>query len=242
VLRQRDWRAVEQVNVITWIWGSKYHQRDVARLARRVRKNLTLDHTFHVFTSGSTDGYASMGVVAHRIADPELCARNCFCRLRMFDPDWQRDNKLSGWIVSLDLDLVIVRSLDEVLAPSDQDFKILTGVNSTNPNPLNGSMMALRAGTHEGVWRYFSPYAANQIKYHEFPDDQGWIWSQMPNASGWQGGKEGVYAFHKPGWPGFPQESTYVMPTDARVIAFVGRRKPGMYLQLPWVKKYWLEQ
>lgn len=160
----------------------------------------------------------------------------------MFDPQWQRRNGLGKWIVSLDLDLVITGRLDETLAPPpEQDFKILTGVNSTNPNPLNGSMMMLRAGTHEGVWSYFNLDTVKQIRYHEFPDDQGWIWAQLPNATGWRGGKEGVYAFHKPGWPGYPGESTYTLPTDAKIIAFVGKRKPGAYIQLPWVKKFWLK-
>lgn len=152
----------------------------------------------------------------------------------MFDPAWQRTYKFNDWIVSLDLDLVITGSLDEILKPK-KDFMILKGVNAVNPNPLNGSMMMLRAGAHPEVWQDFSLEKAGKIAFHEFPDDQGWIWHKLPDADGWRGGTCGVYAFQKPGWPGGND-----LPPDAKIVAFVGKRKPERYTGLPWIKKHWL--
>lgn len=222
-----------ELAVITWLWGTKYSPRDAARLARQVRKNFRAAHTFYLFTDAVPNTVSLPGVVVRQIKDLDLCDRPCFCRLRMFDPDWQKENGFTDWIASLDLDLVITGPLDEVLKPKN-DFMILTGVNAINPNPLNGSMMMLKAGAHPEVWRDFSLQAAGEIKFHEFPDDQGWIWHKLPNASGWKPGAQGVYAFQKPGWP-----VGYALPEDANVVAFIGKRKPENYVSLPWVKKYW---
>ena len=72
---------------------------------------------------------------------------------------------------------------------------------------------------------------------HYCTDDQGWIHHMMPSAAGWKGGKEsGIYAFKKPGWP----PHTFNLPQGARIVAFIGKRKPIMYERLPWVRQYWV--
>lgn len=227
-----------KLDIVTWMWGTKYHQRDVLRLARQVRKNIRADHTFHLFTDVAVDNLASAGVVVHKIEDPELCGRHCFCRLRLFDPEWQKRHGLTDWIVQMDLDLVITGRLDDVFFPK-WNFMILQGVNAVNPNPFNCSLLMLKAGSHPEVWNNFSMEAVQKINYHEFPDDQGWIWSQVPDAHGWKAGSEsGVFGFQKPGWP--LGTLGYSLPRDALIVAFIGKRKPGMYITLPWVKKFWL--
>lgn len=224
---------MDEVNVISWLWGSKYTVNDVTRLATAVKKNLRAPHRFHVF---SDVAYSLTGIETHLIRDPALANRSCFCRLRMFDPNWQAAFNMKGWILSLDLDLVITGGLDDLLMTTSR-FKILQHVNAVNPNPFNASVMLLRTGYHAEVWRDFSLEKANAAPFHEFPDDQGWIWFKLPKADGWRAGREsGIYGFQKPGWP--PGMS---LPQDARIVSFIGKRKPGMYKQLLWVKKYWKE-
>jgi len=223
-----------ELNIITWLWGDKYKPHDVYRLATQVHKHLKLPHTFTAFSDREHKQLPN----ARLIKDRDLCDRACFCRLRMFDPDWQRENGFIDWIVSLDLDLVITGSLDGVFLPR-ADFMILKGVNAVNPNPFNASVMMLRAGTNSEVWSEFSRDAASKIEQHEFPDDQGWIWHMLPDASGWQAGKEGIYGFQKPGWPN--EKVGFALPDDARIVSFIGKRKPQMYTQLAWVKKHWVE-
>jgi hypothetical protein len=224
---------VADLNIICWLWGNKYSDLDVTRLHNAVRKNLKRPHRFLLFTDQPLSN-SSIEVLA--LEDRALASRSCFCRLRMFDPEWQKRHGITGTILSLDLDLLIVAPFDAI-TETQSTFKILQGVNAVNPNPFNASIMLLQAGCHADVWHDFSPVKAKQIAYHEFPDDQGWIWFKLPHADGWKAGSEsGIYGFQKPGWP----EGSFDLPHDARIVSFIGKRKPSMYKSLPWVKKHWV--
>lgn len=225
------------LDIITWLWGDKYGPADVIRLESRIRQNLKTPFQFHVCTD-HRDRKFSPSIHVHAIPDHELMNRSCFCRLRMFDPEWQRQEGMSGTMVAIDLDVVIVGALDPLFQTEDS-FKILTGANAVNPNPYNASIMLLQAGQHPEVWRDFSPTKAKQVDHpdHEFPDDQGWLWHMLPGFKGWPVGQEsGIYAFQKPGWP-----KGNTLPADARMVVFFGYRKPAMFAGLPWIKKYWTE-
>lgn len=218
---------------ITWLWGDKYGESDVAKLAAGLRRHHVAPYRFVVFTDRMLKGLPSE-VETKPILDPELIGRGCFCRLRMFDPDWQRLQGFDGRIASLDLDAVICRDIEPIFHRSET-FLILQGVNAANPCPYNASLMMLRAGQHSEVWTEFNWGASQQIKFYEFPDDQGWIWHMLPKAAGWKGGTEsGVYAFQKPGWPRGND-----LPADARIVAFFGWRKPRDFMHLPWVRQHW---
>lgn len=223
--------------VISWLWGNKYDPRDVMRLANAVRKNLRMDHRFCLFADRPY-GNLSPDIDVREIRDLHLTDRSCFCRLRMFDPAWQKQNGFTSQILALDLDLIITGDIGSYVL-TNKPFMILKNVNAANPNPLNASVMMLRTGCHADVWTDFSVEKARAVPFHSFPDDQGWIWHKLPNADGWKAGAEsGIYGFQKPGWP-MGQRST-ALPDDARIVAFIGRRKPWMFGKVPWVKKHWL--
>jgi hypothetical protein len=221
---------------ITWLWGDKYGAPHIRKLAAAVKRNYDKPHRFLVFSN--VDVVLPKSIEVAPIANPELIGRGCFCRLRMFDPQWQAWHGLTEPFVSLDLDLVITGKLDNVFEARDT-FRILQGVNAANPNPFNASLMQLTPGYHSEVWQSFSPERAAQIPRHDFPDDQGWLWVTLPNAKGWKPGPEsGVYAFQKPGWPA---ECKTTLPANARVVAFFGWRKPEAFASLPWVREHWRE-
>lgn len=216
--------------VVTWLWGTKYSQEDVIKLQAGVKRHLKQDHRF---------------IVAHpRPEDKELLT-GCFCRLRMFSDEWQIENNIH-WgdrIVCMDLDSVVTGELD-VLFNRPETFMILQGANAANPCPFNGSLMMIRAGWHEEVWKDFSLDKAKTIPYYEFPDDQGWLHYKLPNSSGWKvGSASGVYAFMKPGWPKAESRVGLVdggLPADARLVVFPGWRSPQKFNHLEWVKKHWI--
>ena len=222
------------LNVITWLWGQKYGVADVTRLRKACAEYLRCDHSFHLFTDRPGVSYPS-AIAVHAISDPVLCERNCFCRLRMFDPEWQKHYGLDGKIISLDLDLVITGEIDYLFA-GDSTFRILQGANASNPCPYNASVMMLRSGHHAEVWNTFSPREALKIPFYEFPDDQGWIHYKLPEVHVWTvGAPSGIYAFQKPGWPA----GSMALPEDARIVTFIGHRKPHQFAYLPWMQKYW---
>lgn len=217
---------------ICWTWGYKYGAVDVVRLRNAIRKHTRLPHRFCVFVDRDRPDIP-MDIERHQIVDLNLLDRSCFCRLRMFDPKWQAHHKLQRF-VSLDLDLVITGEIDPLFA-REESFVILQKVNKVNPNPFNASVMMLEAGHHSNVWSDFSIENAKRVPFHEFPDDQGWIWSKIPDAAGWNAGKEsGIYGFQKPGWP-----DGFELPSDARIVAFIGKRKPQRYKDLKWIRQHW---
>lgn len=222
--------------ISTWLWGDKYSVEDVMKLRRGVARNLQQPHRFLVVTERDRDWEPEEGIERHAIKDPELLGvSGCFARLRMFDRGWQHNRELDDRLVCLDLDMVVTGPLD-TLFDRPEKFVILSGANSMNPCPFNGSVMMLRPGCHQEVWSDFSLEAASKIKFYKFPDDQGWIWHKVPGAATWPcGRKSGIYAFMKPGWPMYAG-----LPGGARIVAFPGARRPEEYKHLDWVRKHWV--
>ncbi len=211
------------LTVVTWWWGKKYGPEYVERLAAGLSRNLTVPYRFEVVSVEEND--------RHLTTIP-----GCFPRLRMFDPQWQRNHGVTDRLVCVDLDVVITGPLDDVFI-RPEPFVILAGANSANPCPFNGSLMALRAGHNPEVWSDFTYEVAKAVPFYEFPDDQGWLWHMLPNAATWACGRpSGVYSFRKRGWP-----SGDILPSGARLVAFPGHRDPSKFTHLEWVKQYWLK-
>lgn len=212
---------MEGLNICTWRWGKKYSNDYVEKLRNAVSRHLYQKHKFCIFSPKEEDEYLTK-------------IPGCFARLRMFDPEWQKENDLEGRIVCMDLDLVITGTLDH-LFDRPESFVIFQGANAVNPCPYNGSLWMLRAGKRPDVWNDFSIDRAKNVPYHEFPDDQGWLAHKIPNAAGWQAGsKSGVYGFQKPGWP-----KNDILPKDARIVSFFGWRDPSKFQHLNWIKENW---
>lgn len=223
------------LTVVTWLWGTKYSADYPRRLVRNLRRHL--DQPFHfVFVTDQPDSVGGADKVS--IPNPELIkVKGCFARLRMFDPEWQKqiDVHEGDRVVCIDLDVIPTGNLD-VLFNRPEPFLILQGANASNPCPYNGSLWMFRAGYRPDVWTDFSLKAAAHTKFYEFPDDQGWFAHKLPGEAGWKvGSPSGVYAFHKPGWPKGDD-----LPADARMVVFPGWRDPSKFTHLPWVKEHWL--
>lgn len=218
--------------VTTWMWGGAYSERHVRKLAAGVHRNLNEAHRFICFTDRLAD---LPGIEQFSILNTNLLAvKGCFARMRIFDPNWQRNLgiKEGDRILNLDLDLVVTGELDPLVNRPD-GFSILQGINTTNPCPYNGSVWMLRAGYRPDVWSEFSLEEAARRPFHAFPDDQGWFHSMMPDA-GVYGPACGVYGFKKEGWP-----SGDALPKGARIVAFPGWRSPDKFEHLDWVKENW---
>ena len=210
-----------ELNIITWRWGSKYPGHYVERLKSGLQRHIKQEFKFGVFAPEAEDEYLTK-------------IPGCFCRLRMFSPEWQAKHGLSGRIVSIDLDAVITGPLDD-LFDRPEPFVILHGGNASNPCKFQGSMMMLRAGVHPEIWSGFSLKEAFAMPAYDFPDDQGYLAAKLPDAAGWKVGPEsGAYCFQKPGWP-----KGEALPKDARMVAFPGWRDPSKFTHLNWVKENW---
>jgi hypothetical protein len=221
----------------TWLWGDKYPEEHVRRLAAGVKRHFTQPTRIVCFTDrrrGNLDvAQVVFGDDCRRLTE----VPGCFARLWLFDPECQDEIKARPGesILNLDLDLIITGNLewlDAIAAP----FSILADVNSTNPCPYNGSVWQLKAGYRPDVWTDFSleAYRAYGVPYHAFPDDQGWFYHKMPDAYR-LGPHCGVWAFKKRGW----NERSDALPDKASIVAFPGWRDPSKFENLPWIQQHW---
>lgn len=222
--------------VCTWLWGDKYGPEHVIKLKNGLDRHLKQPFRFLCVTERERVWTPWPDTERHTIRDPELLAyKGCFVRLRMFDYGWQQDHGIDDRLVCMDLDTIVTGELDPLFDRPDT-FVILTGANSINPCPYNGSLMMLRPGHHGEIWSTFSIEAALEMPCYEFPDDQEWLSRKLPLAGTWQAGrKSGVYAFRKPGWPPGQLE----LPKNARMVVFPGRRQPSDFTHLEWVRRFW---
>lgn len=220
------------LTVCTWLWGDKFSAEHVKKLAAGVRRNLEQEHRFICF---SDRAIPLGGLERAHISDIWLTGhRGCFARLRMFDPEWQR-NYAADRLVCIDLDTVITGPLDP-LFDRPEAFVIMQGGNAANPCPYNGALMMLRRGAHPHVWAEFTLEAAQRAPYYEFADDQAWIFHKVPRAAGWRcGPSSGVYVFRKPGWP----SGSDALPAGAALVTFNGIRSPEKFVHLDWVRRHW---
>lgn len=208
--------------VVAFAWGDKYGPEYVERLKAAVARH-SPDLWFTVIRPAEDD--------------PLLDVAGCFTRLRLFDPAWCsacHDIEIGDRVLVLDLDLIVTGPLD-LLFEGNEPFRILQGVNASNPCPYNGSVWRLDIGHRPDVWSDFSLEAAARVPHDAFPDDQAWFAHKMPDAGAFSGA-DGVYAFCKPGWP-----KGTALPRDAKIVAFPGWRDPVGFQHLDWVKEHWAE-
>lgn len=232
------------LTVTTFWWGSKFDISHVNKLAAGIKCHLKTPYRFACihdkgFPDFSEDVHCSWPILDENLTK----VQGCFARLRLFDPIWQQaypfhsmyDNQHSNCIINFDLDMIITGLLDP-LFDRQEPFVIMQGANATNPCKFNGALMMIRAGAHPEVWSDFNIEAANKVPFFSFPDDQGWIWAKIPDAAGWQCGKEsGVYVFKKPGWPSYIGDG---LPKNARLVTFINR-DPRQLMHLDWIKEHW---
>lgn len=207
------------LHVTTWLWGDKYSPDYLDKLRAGLARNIAQSYRFEVIRPTG------------RLTE----IKGCFARLQMFDPEWQKARGIQDRdrIVQMDVDSIITGPLDP-LFDRQEPFVILQGGNY-QPCKFNGALWMLRAGAHPEIWSEFSLDAAAKVPYHEFPDDQGWLWHHLPDAPGWQTGpSSGCYVYQKPGWPTGEQ-----LPDGARFVTFAGKRRPDQITHLDWVKEHW---
>ena len=160
---------------------------------------------------------------------------SCYRRLKLFDPETQRDLGMrpGDRLVSLDLDTVCLGNLN-ALWDRDDEFIGWALPGTHHRRVFNGSMWLLRFGGEAHVWREFDPETSpSEAKAAQFlGSDQSWISYRLQGRPGWTEA-DGVYSF--------PQSlrSALEVPEAARVVMFHGFRKPWMPGMPEWVRNHY---
>jgi hypothetical protein len=215
------------------IHGTAYDWTYVERLHNMVRRNITGDVRWHVYTEAEREVPAHM--IKHALIDwPKIRGpkRGWWYKMQLFNPYFHTGN-----IMYFDLDTVIVGNLDWIrnIDPTKfwaiRDFRYLQRRRSTT---FNSSMMWFNVERHSYVWQEFDRHNVDEVT-RRYPGDQDFITANVRvehqrlfpehlfQSYRWQALDGGFdfrsRKFHKP-------RSGVTISPDASVLVFHGSPKP----------------
>lgn len=225
-----------RLQIVLWKWANpnKLHiifdfsPDAVNALARQLAQHLSIPHDVVCITDNPSGIDSAIRVLPLWEDHAEL--GGCWRRLRAFSPDMaQVIGPRFAWI---DLDSVIVGSMDEVLGRSED--LVLYRSNSVANTPYNGSMLLMDAGARAQVWDRFDPLTSPALVKQAglTGTDQAWISYVLgPHEAVWDA-NDGVMHFKRDCVPD--------LPDHARIVFFPGPQKmhlPNARSHAPWIEE-----
>ncbi len=185
-------QKLDHLNIICYKWGSLYGPEYVNVLANMVRRHLRTAHTFHCITDDSAGLDAR--ITSHAL--PDYGFEGIWRKLMTFQPDFLG---LTGQhVVGIDIDVVIVGSLDFLAEEPEKDF-IIARNWSKNGSRGSGSLYRLRVGAHPEIWDRFIADPEAAIDQHHgrtrLIGEQKWLDTHMSELNFFPDGK--VVSFKK---------------------------------------------
>lgn len=162
--------------------GTKYSSKYVNTLKNMVDRHLKIEHTFICFTEDPEGLDPSIEVIPlpeMGLSGPE---KAWWYKLKMFDPDL----KLRGTLLFLDLDVVLISSIDKLFTYQPNKFCIIQDFfRAENPNHYirNSSVFRLEIGSYPEVWNQFVMLKDQIVQ--TFDGDQDWITNQINDEVLW---------------------------------------------------------
>ncbi|MDD3589239.1 MAG: hypothetical protein PHO46_03055 [Thermoguttaceae bacterium] len=150
-------------NVICMKWGTKFPPEYVNILASRVKKNITGDYRFVCFTDDPT----GLSPLVETRPLPEMSGlegrpERGWRKLTLFQ---EKLSDLEGSALFLDLDIVIVESLDPFFE-TPGDFRIIEDWNLKGTKIGNSSVFRFEIGSRPDVLEYFLANREQVYKAH----------------------------------------------------------------------------
>lgn len=167
---------------------------------------------------------------------------SCYRRLKIFRraTTAEMDVGDDDYVVSSDLDIVLVNSVNSMFRERDEDFRGWSGNGTYHPKVYNGTLFMFRPGKMQHLWDDFDPRHSpdETIAAKFFGSDQGWIsYKLRGSAPGWTTA-DGILSYSRD----VCSARLHSIPRTARIISFNGKRKPWHEQTRrlsPWVKDYW---
>ncbi len=168
----------DKLNVVCLKWGTKYSADYVNRLFHMVSRNLSRPFRFHCLTE-DPDGLDRAIVPLALETSPDLAG--WWYKLSLFREEFFG---LSGPLLYLDLDVVIVDSVD-FLADLPGDFLIIR--NWSRNLMWNSSVMRFTVGKYGHIWERFQSDSKSIMR--DYNGDQEWIFNCVPEERNWPSNK-----------------------------------------------------
>jgi len=165
---------IQHLHIVCYKWGTKYSADYVNILYAMVKRHLSVSYTFHCITDDSRQ--LRSDIVVHEL--PDVGVDGIWRKLMSF-----QDNFLDlqdEFIVSFDLDVVIVDSIDFLCECPEKTFVI--GRNwsrGSDAARASGTLYRLKVGSHSFIWDKFisNPDAAinNFHGKNRLIGEQNWL-------------------------------------------------------------------
>lgn len=236
------------LTIVLWKWQRRnfgqrrvhYTADHVNRVVSMLDRHLSLPCRIICLTD-DPDG---INCETRPIPAPELLKYGgCWHRLWLFS---DKARSLGERVVSVDLDTVIVSSLDPLLDRSD-DFVIWRNLMPRACGPYCGSLWMLRTGSRTDVWERFTAEGLRCFKLergcykhldclalgYRMGTDQCWMGIALPDAATWTAA-DGVLSYRL--------QAKGDLPEGARIINFHGTEDPSLpacQAESPWISEHW---
>lgn len=223
-------RAVD-LNIVCFLWYGNRWKRDdmgaeyVNRLFRGVSRNLNIPHSFICFTNHPKGIFRGVKVIP---LDPPSW-KGCLPKVYMFNPDLG----LKGQIFSLDLDVVIVGSLDDMCSYRG-DFCVRSRFKVGQEYKMDGDIVGFRVGFGvDTIWEEFinDPQFAEEMTGGR---ERYWYRYWVGDCDRWQVLYPGQLISYKR-----HVRSRKILPENARIVSCHGFPRPHQ-IKEPWIKEHWI--
>lgn len=231
------------ITVSTYLWHDESRQRsytfnhDHVRILRNmVARNLSVPHRFVCVTDDEIEGVETV-----KLDWSKHVPGTCFIRLMQRRPDYA-DVIGGNRVLNLDLDLVVVGSIDELVnRPEESVF----WRNPNWPAPRRAyyqtSIQLFDAGSHPELYTEFDPERSPAFANWRFGGaEQAWVSEMLPwDLPQWDH-RDGIYGAGRLGdWGNGVQTE---LPPNARIVSFPGNRmvdQAEVLAKHPWLEEHY---
>lgn len=230
-------------------WGPKYGPEYVNRLAAGVKKNLSLPHRFVCLTEEPKGINPSIEILPlPNVGLPKGSKERGWNKLGVFDKSMSNLGEIG---LFLDLDLIIVGSIDE-LFHFPGEFCIIKDWVKAKPAHGNSSVFRFKIGAYPHLLEKFGPERKRiQATYR---NEQEYVTAEAGPAPTWWP-SDWCVSFKRHAIPkGFAKLwKPPRPPKGAKIIVFHGKPNPPEAIEgksgkwfrpirpSPWIKDFWME-
>ena len=235
-------------NVICMKWGTKFPPEYVNRLYRMVRRNLSLEHRFVCFTDDGEGIDSGVEVKPLPPMDLPPGKERGWRKLSTFQRPLA---DLEGTALFLDLDIVVLRSLDDFFTHPGE-FLIIHDWLRPHRIEGNSSVYRFEVGAYPEVYTDFVKNIDDVKATHRH--EQSYLSAKMAELGKLQYWPDDwCVSFKRSCLPPFPVSLWKVPepPKEAKILVFHGSPTPADAIEgrirgafrflrpTPWIKDYW---
>lgn len=233
------------LTVVTFLWddphrqrGYRFEERHVITLRNMVLRHLSLPHEFTCVTDRA---FIADGIRCIPLDDRTHVPGTCGRKLTTWAPD--AAERIGKRILSLDLDIVLVDSIDPLVDLSEDVVMWLNPNHSIERRRayFQGSVQLLTAGARPQVWtEIFRPGALQRVNRRFGGFEQAWLSETLDWSEAHWTDADGIYGAGRLG--DVKEGVGTVLPANARIVAYPGNREPSqaeVQARHPWLAAHY---